>query len=530
MKKQLILSLVLLSCASLIASCKDKEGDVVPPDPTPVYTNKLTESILEQLSGEIKFSGLVDITYGSADNFTDVELIYTEDSYYYNGYDEVNKDYNTGRIYKMAGVPTIVAVNNKNEYIYKEMTDKSGNILDWSAYANPFKQLTLWDFKADSVKEGLYHYINQNETQNDMLVSITKSMTTYSVSDFESFDIQIEKDAVKYIKITSTVLDSAYGDTQFTAEFTIESVGEDVVPAEIPSLFEHKTEHDALKTALEHLNSKPIMGTGNVYEKYDSSEEWADIDPEVYNFYYSDEYAFVEDCGYEDGSGYVMIDGKAYEVSYDGEEDVYTREFYPSTDRDGVVLSDISDIRGDIEYLAPELYTVVDAKTFTYSGDYIKNACYYLNLIGNPWLSACRELTIKLGDDGEVCEIDMTDNEYYNYICTIEAVGESVSAPWSTLEVEEDPALKYVGTFTGTSTKTTTDYTIEVSSTYGVTINGTACTDATYSVYSDVIEFKYNGVPCRISYSKWSSKYTFTYDTTYSNYESISLTKSTASV
>lgn len=524
MKKQILLSLVLLSAASLVASCNEKTPEPKPEDP--VYTNELTKSLLATLSGDIEFSGLVDITYGSADNYTDVELIYTEDTYYYNGYDQVNKDYNTGRIYKMGGVPTILAVDNKNEYIYKAMTDKStGEVASWSTYANPFKQLSLYDFTKDSKEVGLYHYVNKNDSQNEMLQFITKSMTAYTVDEFETFDIKIEKDAIKYIKITSTVETSAFGDTQFIAEFTIKATGDDVVEAPLPSLYEHKAEHDTLKTALEHLNSKAIKGTGKVYTNYDNSD-WDSIDPEVYNFTYSNDYGFIEDVEYKDGTGYVMINGEAYEVSYDADSGVYTRNYYHSVNSKGEVTTDISDLRGDTEYLAPELYTVKDSKTFTYNGDYIKNACYYLNLINYPYLSGCTEMQITLGDDNEVKEITMTDNEYYKYVCTIEAIGDKVTAPWSTLSVEVDPALKYIGTFTGTGSKSSTAYTIVVSDTSTVTVNDVAATNVSYSIYSDIITFTYNGVECKIVYYKWSNKYTFTYDTSYgTNYESVTLTK-----
>ncbi len=525
MKKQILLSLVLLSCASLVASCNSKTPDKVDPEPT--YTNKLTKSLLSTLSGDIEFQGLVDITYGSADNYTDVSLIYTEDTYYYDGYDNVNKDHNTGRIYKMGGVPTILAVNNKNEYIYQPMTDKStGEVASWETYANPFKQLSLYDFKEDSKQAGLYHYINMNDSQNSLLAAITKSMTAYTVDEFETFDIKIEKDAVKYIKIVSTTLDSTFGDTQFTAEFTIKATGDDVVPAAQPSLYEHKAEHDVLKTALEHLNSKAIKGTGTVLGKYDSSETWDEVVPEVYNFTYSNSFAMLEDVGYGDGSGYVMVDGKAYEVNFDADEGTYTRNYYAEIDSKGNYLTDISDMRGDTEYLAPELYTVVDSKTFTYSGDYIKNACYYLNLINYPYLSSCTELKITLGDDNEVKQIFMTDNEYYQYTCEIKGMGDSVTAPWSSLVVEEDPALKYIGTFTGTSSKASTEYTIVISDTFEVTVNGVAATNVAYSIYSDNITFTYDGVECSFVYRKWSKKYQFTYDTSYgSNYDYCNMTK-----
>ena len=487
--KKIILALSLLALVG-VTGCNKEE-----PAPKVEVSNELTTELLESLSGSVELEGVANIKYGKADNITDITVSYTDSSYYYNGYDTVNKSYNIGQIYKMGGVPTIVLVNNKNEYIYKERKDKKGNIESWDTYANPFKGLSVFDFTKDETKDGLYHYLTYTDSQKNFVINLAKSLTAYTVPAFEDFTIQVIDGKVNRISFVSTVEVSAFGDSQFLADFGVKATGKEVKPKAFPKQFEHKPEHDKLAAALKKLNTVPVSGVTTVNETSDGN--WEKATKTNYKFTYSDSYCLVSDDYYNEGNGYVVVDGEAYEVKSEVGEDgitTYTKKFFATKDKEGNAIT-LAGLRGDIEYLAAELFEIKDDKHFVYEGDYSDNASYYYSLTQNPYAAQCRHIEITLDDNYDIKEIYMTEDEYYKVNVKIENYGDAVTAPWAEVGLlnEEDPRLKFVGTFTGKLDEATS-VKVVVSADYKITLDGKEGTEVTYNQRIDKFTFKVDGI------------------------------------
>lgn len=516
MKKR-ILALSLLALVG-VTGCNKEE-----PTPKVEISNELTTELLESLQGSVELEGVANIKYGKADNITDITVSYTDSSYYYNGYDTVNKSYNIGQIYKMGGVPTLVLVNNKNEYIYKERKDNKGNIESWDTYANPFKGLSVFDFVKDETKDGLYHYLTYTDTQKNFVISLCKSLTAYTVPEFEDFTIQVIDGQVNRISFVSTVEASAFGDSQFFADFGVKAIGNEVKPKAFPDKFEHKPEHDKSAAALKKLNTVPVSGVTTVKETY--TGKWEDATDSPYKFAYTDSYCLVTDESYQDGSGYVVVDGEAYEVKYEVGKDgaaTYTKKFFATKDKDGNAITTLAGYRGDIEYLVAELFEVRDDKHFVYEGDYTKYASYYYSLTSNPYAQQCRHIEITLNDNYDIEEIYMTDDEYYKVNVKIEKYGDAVTAPWAEAGLinEEDPRLKFVGTFTGKVDEATT-VKVVVTSDHKITLDGKEATDVTYNQRNDKFTFKVDNIEYDLK-QNWKGVYQL-YNK--SNFKTTDLTK-----
>ena len=516
MKKR-ILTLSLLALVG-VTGCNDKE-----PAPKVEVSNELTTELLESLSGNIELEGVSNIKYGKADNITDITVSYTDSSYYYNGYDTVNKSYNIGQIYKMGGVPTLIGVNNKNEYIYRERKDEDGNIESWDTYANPFKGLSIFDFVKDDTKDGLYHYLTYTDSQKNFVINLAKSLTAYTVPEFEDFTIQIIEGKVNRISFVSTVEASAFGESQFLADFGVKAIGNDVKPKAFPEKFEHKPEHDKLAAALKKLNTIPVSGVTTVKETY--TGKWEDATDTQYKFTYTDSYCLVTDESYQDGEGYVVVDNETYKVKYEVGKDgtpTYTKKFFATKDKEGNAITSLAGQRGDIEYLAAELFEVKDDKHFVYEGDYTKNASYYYSLTGNPYASQCRHIEITLNDNYDIEEIYLTEDEYYKINVKIEKYGDSVTPPWSEagLTYEEDPRLQFIGTFNG-KVDETTSVKVVVSEDYKITIDGKEGTDVTYNQNINKFTFKVDNVEYDLKLN-WKGIYQLYNKSTY---KTIDLTK-----
>lgn len=497
----------LVGCGEIKKPAPDIQEPPIDESDEPTYANVLTSEILSKIQGNVALKGFANEKYGEkADNITDIDVSYTSDSYHYVGFDNTAKTTNEGRIYKIAGVPTIMGINAKNELVCTELKDKSGEIESWSKYVNPFKELTLHDFVKDEETVGLYHLRLGTETEVAFAQSMMSSLTRYVLTGILDISFVIEKDQFKSISVETDVGTTVLGSSRFLSTLEFVKFGDEVKSPEYPTPFVHKAEHDKLGEALKKINKGPFNAKVEEVNTVEGGN-WDEAEIIVYDCSYSSTLTYVYDGSYKDGQGTIVQDGKAYTFKY--KKDVYTRNYFPNVDKDGKDITSISkDEFPDFEYLAPELFTVKDDKHFTYDGTFAGTAAYYYAPNRNPFAKSCTQVEITLDDNYEVKTIFYTDVDFSKVTATITGLGETYVAPFALdqLVVPENPMLKFYGKFTGKTYKGD-EHTVVIKEDGTCSFDDKVGKDLTYDKNRDKFTFKAGTYSVSVSYYSSSKKY-----------------------
>lgn len=496
----------LVGCGENKAPTPDIQ-DPDKPNEEPTYANVLTSEILNKIQGNVALKGFANEKYGEkADNITDIDVSYTSDSYHYVGFDNTAKTTNEGRIYKIAGVPTIMGINAKNELICTELKNKSGEIESWSKYVNPFKELTLHDFVKDEETVGLYRLRLGTEAEVAFAQSMMSSLTRYVLTGILDVSFVIEKDQFKSISVETDVGTTVLGSSRFLSTLEFAKFGDEVKSPEYPTPFVHKAEHDKLGEALKKINKGPFNAKVEEVETMYSGQ-WEEAETYVYDCSYSSTLAYIYDGSRNDGQGTIVQDGKAYNFKY--KKGVYTRNYFPNVDKDGKDIASISkDELPDFEYLAPELFTVKDDKHFTYDGTFAGTAAYYYAPNRNGYAKSCTQVEITLDDNYEVKTIYYTDVDFKKITVTITGLGDTYIEPFAPdqLVIPENPMLKYYGKFTGKTYKGD-EHTVVIKEDGTCSFDDKAGKDLKYDKNWDKFTFKAGTYSVSVSYYSSSKKY-----------------------
>lgn len=483
----------------------------------------LDEGKLNAIKGNIELSGTINERYGTADNISNLDIVFNKEAYYYLSENEGSK--NEGNIFKIGGVPTIAGVNIQNQLVFQEMTDKEGNVRSWDDFSNPFASMSFYDF-LETEEKGVYSIRHDTpSTESYLLNSFIPTITNYSFPSVAKCDITVSEGKVSNLYIESDVISTWMGDATLIADLSFVSSGSEVRTLSYPQVKETKPEHAKLLNALTEINTADTI-VDIISESTSYSDDWDNAQSSHYKAYNSKTLSYLEDYNYGDveGSGYILVDGAVYSMTYnywkDETPNQYKREFYPMTDKNGNVKSNLDGARGDSLIAAPEYFTEVEENTFvcddlTYAG----TIAYYYSVMANPYAKASTSVTVKLNEEGHVSSISYSDGHFDRSTETYLVVGEGYADPFTSdqLIVKEDPFLVFVGTLTGSFTdKSSVEHTLSV----------TITADQNVKVTLDEVE----QVTTSVSFDKKSSldfvagdyKYSM-YKSSYSDYYSTSI-------
>lgn len=289
----------------------------------------ISEEVLESIQGNVKISGNYQIEYPDYDEIYNnkITTIFAGDKVHQEEYsiDEEKLTYNV-TFFNKDGYACISSVNIKNEIENNTSTSL------FSDYDNPFIDLKVEDFVYND--DG-YYYLQTN--LDDTAATITGWDETIS-----EIKVKVENNKVVKIIINTSLQTDDYGDYFMSLyELDVTMHNEVTIPDVVP--YEHKKEHDDLKTALDK------MGYNYTVNHLDEEPGYEDIE---YKSYSLDNIVY---CGYvEDGKseGYLESAGYVYDFVYDGTT---------VTVGSALDFESFKDIQSDFKAFAPEI--------FEYKGD-----------------------------------------------------------------------------------------------------------------------------------------------------------------
>lgn len=482
-----------------------------------VVTNTLDKKKLEILKGDISLNGTVNEKYGeNGDNISSINVAFKEDSYHMRleNVDGVNE----GRIFKIGGVPTICGINLQNQQVFASMKDDDGNVSSWDEYDNPFKELSLYDFD-NGDKEGVYNLKLDTEEAKSNALNLVGSLTNYNFVDLKEVQITIENGTFKTFKATSKTIESYFGDVVISSELTFDKFGDDVPRLEYPEKYEHQAEHDKLANALKEVSYSPLKVH---LEQLSTSEANNREEADTYKFdgYYTDNLVYVyADYGYGDveGSGACVVGNDIYQIEASPNEDDptkmdYLRKFYPSKEGEDGTIVNLRSERGDFNIAASEIFDVVSDKEFVCTNEFAGTIAYNYSFNLNPFSASSTYVKVTLDDSYKLKTIEFGDELFDKTIVTFNQIGGTIEFPFdvNTIEIEEDPFLKFVNTFTGVD-KGGVTHTFVISSQTEATIDGKSVDKITRK--SDTrVELIVGSATYSISYSTYSGSYSLSYD------------------
>lgn len=506
-------------------------------DPIDPSNNRLSRKVLEDISGRVTFKGTMTNFAGDeaavaedAKGFvSDLDISFTDESYFYSAVDSFGQS-NVGQIYKIGGVPMLGGINLLNELVFTPMTDGSGTIYDWESYANPFKNLTIYDFEETQISN---EYLLRLDTEQsiELATNFVTPLTNYNFETlgFKEIRFTILQGRISQIHIETKTAESFIGYERYEFDLEVTARGEEVPDLAYPEVYEHKAEHDKLEAALKQASTQDLYMTSVLEDASWDGGNWEEAMITNSEIYYTDDTLYVWD-DYSGGQGFTIIDGQGYEIYQDGED--FVRAFYPLTDTSGVVMTDLSQL-GEMylpmfDRIAPELFNVIDDKTFELTGTFASyGGIYFCPSFNNKFYhTADTVVRVTLDDNYQLKSMVLTDEMFARETVTFEAFGDDVHLPWEGKDfvVEEDPFLILVGKYTYTN-EAGEDHTLLVNSVNDITLDGEPVENIVFDGYSGVT-FTADGYEFDLNYYSYSGEYAMYIEGPDNFYESYSTTES----
>lgn len=453
-------------------------------DPIDPSNNRLSRKVLDDISGRVTFKGTMTNFAGDeaavaedAKGFvSDLDISFTDESYFYSAVDSFGQS-NVGQVYKIGGVPMLAGINLLNELVFTPMTDNSGAIYEWDSYANPFKNLTIYDFEETKISN---EYLLRLDTEQSVehAVNFVTTLTNYNFETlgFKEIRFTILQGRISQIHIETKTAESFIGYERYEFDLEVTARGEDVPDLDYPEVYEHKAEHDKLDAALKQASTQDLYMTSVLEDASMAGGDWENAMITNSEIYYTHDTLYVWD-DYYGGQGFTIIDGQGYEIYQDGED--FVRAFYPLTDTSGVVMTDLSQL-GEMylpmfDRIAPELFNVIDDKTFELTGTFASyGGIYFCPSFNNKFYHTADTIVrVTLDDNYQLKSMVLTDEMFARETVTFEAFGDDVHLPWEGKEfvVEDDPFLILVGKYTYTN-EAGEDHTLLVNSVSDITLDG----------------------------------------------------------
>lgn len=492
-------------------------------NPTFDTTNAtLTRDALKEIQGRLDLDGVLttfagDETAKGVD--TTIDVTFTEDAWYYSAKDDLGQE-NTGNIFKIGGKPVIAGINLQNELVFSPMTDDEGALQEWSDYENPFTDLTVYDFVKDDNAEGVFYLRLDLPHVLEKAIDIVTRISNYQFPDLTSFGVKLTEGKISEITFETPDFASYFGTERYVGSFKVSAKDKEVPDLTYPEVNPTLPEHEKLTSALKELNESSLKATYVEVDKEDSTQEWEDAFLSYdCDCYFTDEAFFINDKAYGQGYGAVLVEGVAYELSYDPESDVYTRFYYPLNDSENNPLTTLDEFRPNYQVAASEMFTVIDDKHFEMTGVFAGTVAYNFDLVGNYFSLSLTKVSIELNDEYKVKEIVFTDDMFTKTTMTFEQIGGTIEMPFTEedLVVEEDPFLKLVHTYKYND-EGGTPHEIVVKSLEEITFDGAPVENISFDKDSEVI-FEYEGTTFEISFYSRGEYYCLTIIDSENNYQ-----------
>lgn len=384
-------------------------------------------------------------------------------------------------------------ISDRNEVESEDITDKEGNKLPWSEYANPWKDI---DSDAFTYQDGVLvgridapayasdlNLIMARNTNIDF-ISMAKAHSDLS-SLWKSFTLKVEDQKIKGLLAETVNITDSLGTERLSYDLTFDysktTSHEYAKPTPLPS----DTAHDTLRNAFSELLTAEFTYHG-ISESYGDIASFEGIVASDGVYLYDS----LNSPYLNNQVGYVMkeINGKSTLVhvienasgDFFYQVDDYGNPYDSRTYKD---MTSLADVRPQI-VMAAELFGY-DEKSGVYSlsgrraGVFLK---YFAmeSLIDPASVQLADHLDITLDDNGHLFSTHAYSFANAIDIYTRYSVG-SAKLPFTPDSLTEyNPLSDFVGTYTGkveaTDTEEEKNYTIVVTL-EGVTFNGEATTD-----------------------------------------------------
>lgn len=506
-------------------------------DPIDPSNNRLSRKVLDDISGRVTFKGTMTNFAGDeaavaedAKGFvSDLDISFTDESYFYSAVDSFGQS-NVGQVYKIGGVPMLAGINLLNELVFTPMTDDSGVIYEWDSYANPFKNLTIYDFEETEISN---EYLLRLDTEQSVehAVNFVTTLTNYNFETlgFKEIRFTILQGRISQIHIETKTAESFIGYERYEFDLEVTARGEDVPDLDYPEVYEHKAEHDKLDAALKQASTQDLYMTSVLEDASSAGGNWEEAMITNSKIYYTDDTLYVWD-DYSGGQGFTIINGQGYEIYEDGED--FVRAFYPLTDTSGVVMTDLSQL-GEMylpkfDRIAPELFNVIDDKTFELTGTFATyGGIYFCPSFNNKFYHTADTIVrVTLDDNYQLKSMVLTDEMFARETVTFEAFGDDVHLPWEGKEfvIEKDPFLILVGKYTYTN-EAGDDHTLLVNSVSDITLDDKPVENIVFNG-TNKVTFTADEYEFELNYYSYSGEYAMYIEGPDNFYESYSTKES----
>ena len=454
--------------------------------------NTLTRSSLEDLQGDISLNGSFNIYKGTTPEAVDesqeeylIDVTFNDEAWDYSLTDSLYAE-TKYTVYKIGDEAIVTDVDVTNSLVYLQMVDANYNQLTWDSFVNPLKDLTYYQFKEVEDEAGTYELRLELEgTYTFATEVLLPTLANVSFPDLESVKFKLEGGRVKSIDFESSVQESVtpLGTSyyRYSAVFDVTGTGDSAYQIPDPSVKPTLPEHEHLAAALEEIATKPIAVTETTSIRFDPSTPWEEAEmSNVVKGYFTDTFGFLYNETYQEGNGAIVEDGEGYNFTYDGTTAI--RDYYPTKDEHGNSITDVTSVRGDLDYVAPEIFTPIDDKHFELTGSYAGEAALYLSVSMNSYAYETSKVTIELDDNYKIKSIVATDDYMVRCEETFDQIGGTIELPFALedMEVGEDTFAEYFAHTFKFTDDVGVEHSVVVTSKDNITVDGVAATDIAF--------------------------------------------------